>query len=149
MSGFTIFDIVKAAQKKYFPQPKLWGRAVPREEWAAGEFYSNMRNDVWRKITNGKFPAKDVAGKDTHTLYVRSVSNYSVRICPTSTQYQYDRPCGYVRRNTPLDENGHVQPRDVYILTSLTFPMPQRKVMGEEELRYAGRCPEDSVEELD
>lgn len=147
MSGFTIFDVLKDEQKKYFSQPKLWGRAVPREAWSEGEFYSNMRNDVWRKVTNGRFPARDVPGKDTHTLYVCSVTNYSVRICPTSTQYQYERPFCCVRRNTPLDENGHALKTDVYILTSMIYPMPRKKVMGEDELRYAGRCSYDSVEE--
>lgn len=149
MAGFTIFDALKDDQKKYFPQPKLWGRVVPREAWSEGEFYRKMRNDVWRRITEGRFPARDVPGKDTHTLYVRSVTDYSLRICPTSTKYQYDRPCGFVPKNTPVDKSGHALKTDVFILTSMNYPMPSKKVTGEEDLTYAGHCPYDAVQELD
>lgn len=149
MAGFTIFDVLKEEQKKRFHHPKLWDRYVPRIEWEENEFYRNMRNDVWRKITTDKFPASDVPDNATHTLYVLYANRYGQRICPTSTQYQYHRPCGYIPRHMPLDDKGHSLKKDVYILTSLIYSMPPDRVAGEEELLYAGKYPYSSVLELD
>lgn len=149
MPGFTIFDVLKEDQKKHFAYPKIWDRSVPREEWSDGEFYRNMRNDVWRKITDDRFPASDVPNEATHTLYVISAQKYSIRICPTSTKYQYNRPCAYIPKNMPLGEKGRTLKKDVYILISMIHPMPPDKIMGEDDLLYAGKYPFASVVELE
>lgn len=149
MADCTIFDVLKEDQKMRFRHPKIWDRHVPRDEWEESEFYRNMRNDVWRKLTSDRFPASDVPDDATHTLYVRSAKSYAWRICPTSTKYQYHRPCGYIPRNMPLDDKGHKLKKDVYILTSLIHSLPPEKLAGEEELLYAGRYPYSSVLELD
>lgn len=149
MPGFTLFDVLKEDQKKHFHYPKIWDHPVPRTEWKESEFYRKMRNDVWRSITDAKFPAGNAADESTHTLYVCQITSYAILICPTSTKYQYHRPCGYIPRHMPLDDNGHVLKKDVYILTSLIRPMPQDKIIGEDELLYAGKYPYDSIRELD
>lgn len=148
-SGFTLFDVLEDQPIKLFKRPKIWGKAIPREDWKESEFYRNLKNTVWREITEDKFPATNSPDKTTHTLYVLSVSDYGIRICPTSTQFQYERPCGFIPKGMSLGESDKVLKKDVYVITLLTCPVPEEKMEGEEDLYYAGRYPITAMQELD
>ena len=146
--GFTLFELLEDHQDNIFARPKIWGKAIPREDWEEGEFYRNLKNTVWREITENNFPATSGPDKLTHTLYVLSVSGYGIRICPTSTKFQFTRPCAFIPRGTKLDGSDRALVKDVYVLTLLAYPLPEKKLDGEEDLFYAGRCPLAAMQEL-
>lgn len=147
--GFTLFDLLEDQPGNIFSRPKRWGEAIPREEWEEGEFYRNLRNTVWREITEDNFPATSDPDKRTHTLYVLSVSGFGIRICPTTTCFQYTRPCAFIPRGMKLDGSDRALVKDVYVLTLLAYPLPAEKLEGEEDLFYAGRYPFAGLQELD
>lgn len=142
--SFTLFEVVnKNNQEKLiergFTREKTYRSPVPREEWERWEIYFNMKNTVWRKLTDGAFPATDKSpDQTTHALYVKDAASYGIIIYPTTTARQYDIPNWYIPKGMIKKVPKEFQKKDVYVLKLLERPMPPGRVDGEDKLCFGG-----------
>lgn len=151
MSTFTIFDCLSEDQKKAFSFPKIYRTHIPREHWKHGEIYFNLKNKVWIVLTDGRFPAKDNRpDKDSHSLYVKDVTRYTIRIYPMSTARQYELPYWYIPAGKTKDipADSQTQKDDVYVLKDLECGLPKNKISGEDRLYYGGFFEESLMVEI-
>ena len=121
--GFLLYDLFPDMLKNQTNYPKKAKMAIPMEYWSAGDLFFGVLDAFWQKKTEGAFPAKKREDKSTHPLFVISVTNYVLSICPCTSKSPNLPPRWYIPGGVRLRNTDEEKDRTTYVLKMLARPL--------------------------